>query len=114
MTTRPPTKVEKLNLEELAAQLSRVMSELLQGKITPKEARAIDRAFSRKLTLAQVAERYGGVNVRTIDRWTHDPKKDFPQPLRIGRRPLWDEAELEAWERDRARPGKKAKQGALP
>jgi predicted DNA-binding transcriptional regulator AlpA len=69
--------------------------------------------MSRKLTLAQVAERYGGVNVRTIDRWARDPKYsklDFPQPLKIGRRPLWDEAELEAWERNRARPGQSAPQ----
>jgi predicted DNA-binding transcriptional regulator AlpA len=70
--------------------------------------------MSRKLTLVQVAERYGGVNVRTISRWAADAKLDFPQPLQIGRRPLWDEAELEAWERDRARPGKKTKQETMP
>jgi hypothetical protein len=70
--------------------------------------------MSRKLTLAQVAERYGGVNVRTIDRWTHDPKLDFPQPIYIGRRPLWDETQLEAFERDRARPGRRAKEEAMP
>jgi predicted DNA-binding transcriptional regulator AlpA len=61
--------------------------------------------MTRKLTLAQVAERYGGVNVRTIDRWAKDEKLSFPQPMHIGRRPLWDEAELEAWERSRAKPG---------
>jgi hypothetical protein len=114
LTTRPPTKVEKPNLEELAAQLRRVMNELLQGKITPKEVRAIDRAVSAKLTLAEVAARYGGVNVRTISRWTADARLDFPKPLRVGRRPLWDLTELETWERDRARSGKKANQGAMP
>jgi predicted DNA-binding transcriptional regulator AlpA len=62
--------------------------------------------MSRKLTLAQVAERYGGVNVRTIDRWSKDEKLNFPQPMHIGRRPLWDETALELWERDRARPGR--------
>jgi hypothetical protein len=64
---------------------------------------------SRKLTIAQVAERYGNVNVRTIDRWAHDPKYsklDFPQPMKIGRRPLWDLDQLERWERDRAPPGR--------
>ena len=46
--------------------------------------------MTRKLTLTQVAERYGGVTVRTIDRWMKDEKLGFPQPMYIGRRPLWD------------------------
>jgi predicted DNA-binding transcriptional regulator AlpA len=58
----------------------------------------------RKLRKAQVAERYGNVNTRTIDRWTRNKELGFPQPMKIGSTPLWDEAELEAWERDRARP----------
>jgi predicted DNA-binding transcriptional regulator AlpA len=60
---------------------------------------------ARKLRRNQVAERYGGVNPRTIDRWRDDPKLGFPQPMKVGGTPLWDEAELEAWERSRARPG---------
>jgi predicted DNA-binding transcriptional regulator AlpA len=62
--------------------------------------------MTRKLTLTQVAERYGGVTVRTIDRWMKDEKLGFPQPMYIGRRPLWDETQLESFERDRARPGR--------
>ena len=88
--------------EELITHQNRVMRELLQGKITPKEASAIHRAVSRKLTLAQVAERYV-VNVRTITRWTADEKLGFPRPLIINRSKLWDEEELMEWERDRAR-----------
>jgi predicted DNA-binding transcriptional regulator AlpA len=56
----------------------------------------------RKLRKGEVAERYGNVTTRTIDRWTEDPKLGFPQPIYIGSTPLWDEAELAAWERDRA------------
>jgi predicted DNA-binding transcriptional regulator AlpA len=64
----------------------------------------------RKLRKSAVAERYGGVNTRTIDRWLLDPALKFPKPIYIGRSPLWDEAELEAWERDRARPSRPASQ----
>jgi predicted DNA-binding transcriptional regulator AlpA len=59
--------------------------------------------MARKLTRNQVAERYGGVHVRSIDRWSEDPKMGFPKPLYIGSRPMWDESELEQWERTRAR-----------
>jgi hypothetical protein len=60
VTNRPPTKVEKLKLEEAAAQLGRVMSELLQGKITPKEARVIDRAVGRRLKVIEQGIRRRG------------------------------------------------------
>jgi hypothetical protein len=69
--------------------------------------------MTQKLRKAQVAARYGGVNPRTIDRWTRNKELGFPQPTFVGpaskRRPrgstpLWDEAELVAWERERARP----------
>jgi predicted DNA-binding transcriptional regulator AlpA len=60
--------------------------------------------MGRKLRRAEVAERYGNVNTRTIDRWAQDPKLGFPQPMRVGATPLWDEAELEAWDRERAKP----------
>jgi predicted DNA-binding transcriptional regulator AlpA len=58
----------------------------------------------RKLRKSAVAERYGNVNTRTIDRWTADEKLGFPKPIYIGSTPLWDEAELAAWEKSRARP----------
>jgi excisionase family DNA binding protein len=58
---------------------------------------------SRKLTLAQVGERYA-VHPRTISRWMKDEELSFPRPLQIGRSLLFDEAALEAFERDRARP----------
>jgi predicted DNA-binding transcriptional regulator AlpA len=57
--------------------------------------------MTRNLRKAQVAARLGNVATRTIDRWTADEKLGFPQPLYIGVTPLWDEAELEAWKRDR-------------
>jgi len=70
------------------------LAERLEGEV----------GMSRKLRRNQVAERYGGVNPRTIDRWAADPKMGFPQPIRIGSTPLWDEAELEKWERSHAAP----------
>jgi hypothetical protein len=52
-----------------------------------------------------VAARYD-VNPRTVDRWLCDPNLSFPAPIIIARSPLWDEDQLEAWERDRAKPGR--------
>ncbi len=57
---------------------------------------------TRKLSKGAVAERYGGVDKRTIDRWLGKDELKFPKPIYIGARPLWDEAELEEWERTRA------------
>ena len=51
-----------------------------------------------KLTRAQLGRRYGR-DPRTIDRWSRDPEMKFPEPMRIGRSALWDEAEIEDWER---------------
>jgi predicted DNA-binding transcriptional regulator AlpA len=62
--------------------------------------------MTRKLRKAEVAARYGNVNVRTVDRWLLDPSLQFPKPFFVGRAPLWHESELERWERERARPGR--------
>jgi predicted DNA-binding transcriptional regulator AlpA len=62
-----------------------------------------DSIMSRKLRKRPTAKRYG-VSTKSIDRWTQDPKLGFPQPIYINALPYWDEAELEAWERSRARP----------
>ena len=58
--------------------------------------------MTRKLRKSAVAARYGDVDTRTIDRWLIDPELDFPKPIYIKTQPLWDEAELEQWERTRA------------
>jgi predicted DNA-binding transcriptional regulator AlpA len=54
-----------------------------------------------KLTRTKLGERYD-VHERTIDRWSMDETLGFPQPMRIGRSPLWDLDEIERWERARA------------
>jgi predicted DNA-binding transcriptional regulator AlpA len=61
--------------------------------------------MSRKLRKRATADRYG-VSTKSIDRWTASPRLQFPKPLRINEIPYWDEAELEAWERSRARPSR--------
>jgi hypothetical protein len=48
----------------------------------------------------------GDVSERTVDRWTRDPEMGFPQPFYVGSTPLWDEEELEAFERKRAGLGR--------
>ena len=39
----------------------------------------------------------GGVSDMTIWRWLNDPALNFPQPIYIGRRRYWKEAEVSAW-----------------
>jgi predicted DNA-binding transcriptional regulator AlpA len=58
----------------------------------------------RKLRKREVAARYGNVHPRTVDRWLLDPELKFPRPMHVGRAALWDETELEVWERERAKP----------
>jgi predicted DNA-binding transcriptional regulator AlpA len=62
--------------------------------------------MGRKLRRNQLSERYGGVTLRTIDRWIADEKLGFPKPIYIGGTPMWDEEELEAYERKRAGLGR--------
>ena len=59
--------------------------------------------MTRKLRKMQVAERYGNLNTRTIDRWLTYPDLNFPRPVYINSIPYWDESDLETWERTRAR-----------
>jgi len=66
----------------------------------------MNRKMRRMLRRRQLAERYGNVSERSVDRWTQDPKMGFPQPIYIGGTPLWDEEELEAFERERAKLGR--------
>jgi hypothetical protein len=57
--------------------------------------------MGRKLTQTQVGKRYADRNPRTINRWTRDPKLNFPKPFYVGRTPFWDEDTLEQWDRER-------------
>ncbi len=56
----------------------------------------------RKLRRKDLCERFGGITPRTVERWQADPKMDFPPPIYLGRFPLWDEDQIEQWERRRA------------
>lgn len=56
----------------------------------------------RYLPSKPVRDRYR-VSDMTIRRWLNDPRMNFPRPVYLGRYRYWDEAELEAWERERAR-----------
>ncbi len=42
-------RIERMTLEELAAFQSSVMTEILNGNITPRESRIIDRAVGKRL-----------------------------------------------------------------
>jgi predicted DNA-binding transcriptional regulator AlpA len=53
------------------------------------------------LTAAQVRARYGGVShMWLVRRLADDP--NFPRAVKLGRLRFFDEAELEAWEREHA------------
>jgi len=58
---------------------------------------------ARLLSTRMVAERYGNVTVRTIERWTLDEEMKFPAPIRVGRRKFWREIDLAAFEREKVR-----------
>jgi predicted DNA-binding transcriptional regulator AlpA len=53
-------------------------------------------------TGSQIRIRYG-ISDMTLWRWAHDPALGFPRPVYINRRRYWRLAEVEAWERSRAR-----------
>jgi hypothetical protein len=57
----------------------------------------------RYLRAAQVRKRYGDITEMTLWRWLHDPELNFPQPEYHGRDRFWDEAVLDAHDRECAR-----------
>lgn len=60
----------------------------------------MDTKIPGYLTVADIAERLK-VKPATVRRYLH--KKDLPEPdTRAGQSPLWKEATIEAWEKDRA------------
>jgi hypothetical protein len=61
--------------------------------------------MSRNLRKRATADRYD-VSTKSIDRWVEDPRLGFPAPFYINSLPYWNEDELIAWERSRARPSR--------
>ena len=59
------------------------------------------------LTRPLAAARYS-VSERTISRWMEDEALGFPAPIRVRERLFFALADLEAWERRQAGPGRKA------
>jgi predicted DNA-binding transcriptional regulator AlpA len=58
-------------------------------------------SYDEFLSGPQVQRRYKRSHV-CIWRWRHDPKLNFPTPLRINRLLYWRRSDLEDWERDQA------------
>jgi predicted DNA-binding transcriptional regulator AlpA len=52
---------------------------------------------------AQLQRRYD-VSRSTLYRWQNDPKIRFPEPLKIGRRVLWRDCDLNEFDERIARP----------
>jgi hypothetical protein len=61
----------------------------------------LNRAQRRYLTAGQVKVRYGDISDMSLWRWIHDPKVGFPQPITVNRRRLFDEEELDEFDRRR-------------
>lgn len=49
------------------------------------------------ITARQLRDLLGSVSDMTVWRWLNDPAKAFPQPVYIGKRRYWREAEIHAW-----------------
>jgi predicted DNA-binding transcriptional regulator AlpA len=59
------------------------------------------------LTGPKVCARYD-IHDMTLWRWMRDADLKFPQPLKVNRRNYWRIADLEKWERARARASRSA------
>lgn len=57
---------------------------------------------SHYLTAQQVCARFGGISAMTLWRWCRDPELGFPVPIRVNRRRFFKEADVLAFETDRA------------
>jgi predicted DNA-binding transcriptional regulator AlpA len=57
---------------------------------------------------ARVRARYSGITEMTLWRWLRDEDLGFPKPYVINGRRLWDEAELDAFDRTRRPDGEAA------
>lgn len=53
------------------------------------------------MTSAQVRDRFK-ISDTTLFRWTRDESLNFPKPMKVKRRKLFDEAKLSEWERKRS------------
>ena len=71
---------------------------LTKPETSQRKTHAAQRVF---LTSAQVRGRYGGISSMALWRWLHDPRMDFPRPVRFGRLRFWELNRLEDWERNR-------------
>jgi predicted DNA-binding transcriptional regulator AlpA len=57
----------------------------------------------RYLRASEVRKRYAGISDMTLWRWLNDADLNFPQPEYHGRDRFWDEALLDAHDRECAR-----------
>jgi hypothetical protein len=67
----------------------------------PDECGEFDPAMDRRLPTKATAERYG-VSTRTIERWRHDPKLNFPTSDNVNGRNYDWLSKLVRWDRQRA------------
>lgn len=51
----------------------------------------------KRIQAAAVRDLCGDVSDMTLWRWLNDPSLNFPQPIYIGRRRYWREADVIAW-----------------
>ena len=51
----------------------------------------------KRIQSATVRAICGGISDMSLWRWLNDPALNFPQPIYIGRRRYWKEAEVIAW-----------------
>lgn len=61
-------------------------------------------AYDALLPARQTMQRYG-IADRTLDRWLADPALSFPKPVVVNKRRYFRVADLQSWERDRAKDG---------
>jgi predicted DNA-binding transcriptional regulator AlpA len=53
--------------------------------------------IQKRIPSAALRDLCGGVSDMTVWRWLNNPAMNFPQPIYIGRRRYWKEADVFAW-----------------
>lgn len=57
----------------------------------------MDANLQKRIPASAVREICGDVSAMTLWRWLNDPRKEFPEPIYIGRRRYWREADIIDW-----------------
>jgi len=86
------------NTRDSIQNVSSLYSNLYQEDSHMSQNTSAKRTY---LTSKQVSERYGGCSGMTLWRWQQNSSLNFPRPIKINTRRLWDIESLEQFDAER-------------